>query len=244
MGRMAEPDAIVTAAAGLFQAGSLAGLRFVVTAGPTNEAIDPVRYLGNRSSGKMGFAVAERAAARGAEVTLLAGPVALPTPPGVTRIDVSSAASLRAALADALGSELAGADALIMTAAVADYRPETTSAEKLRRTEAGLTLKLVPNPDLLAEIGQARRGARPFLVGFSLSTDDDERALATARQKLREKRIDLVVSNRADEALGKDDIRAQFVSEHAHALVPTGPKHELAERLLDRVAAELGPRNA
>ncbi|HEV8550203.1 MAG TPA: bifunctional phosphopantothenoylcysteine decarboxylase/phosphopantothenate--cysteine ligase CoaBC [Polyangiaceae bacterium] len=242
-GRMAEPDAIVSAAFGLLGDASLEDLRVVVTAGPTVEALDPVRYVGNRSSGKMGFAIAERAARRGAQVTLIAGPVSLPTPSGVTRVDVQSAESMRTALWQALGAELTGADALIMAAAVADFRPAAPSTSKIRRTEQGLTLALVPNPDLLAELGKARRGARPLLVGFALGTEEDAAAVATAREKLRQKRVDLVVANHADESLGKDDIRALFVAEGSVEAVPLGPKGVVADRLLDRVAAELASRH-
>lgn len=239
-GRMAEPDEIFDAAESLLgEAQTLRGARVLVTAGPTTEDIDPVRYVGNRSSGKMGFAVARRAAELGAEVTLVAGPVSLPTPPGVTRIDVRTAESLKAALWRVLGPDLSGTDALVMAAAVADYRPAAPSPTKLRRTGAPLTLELVPNPDLLAEIGHARAGARPLLVGFALGTEDDAAAIATARRKLAEKRVDFVVSNHADESIGRDDIRAVLVDRAGEERVPLGPKHALAERILARVAAEL-----
>lgn len=245
MGRMAEPNAIFDAALRLLtERQTLQGVRLLVTAGPTTEDIDPVRYVGNRSSGKMGFAVAERAAELGAEVTLIAGPVSLPTPPGVTRIDVHSAESLKSALWHVLGGDLAGADALVMAAAVADYRPSAPSSTKLRRTGAPLTLELVPNPDLLAEIGHARRSSRPLLVGFALGTEDDAHAVVTARQKLANKRVDFVVSNHAAESIGRDDIRAILVGPHDEEPVPTGPKRVLAERILARVAAELAARRA
>src|SRR6202000_3363023 len=143
----------------------LAGLRVVVTAGPTVEDLDPVRFLGNRSTGQIGFAVEARAAARGAAVTLIAGPVNLPTPFGVHRVDVRGALSTRAALWQALGDDLAGADALIMSAAVADYRPAEQHAQKQKRTADTMTLALVPNPDLLAEVGLARAGARRPVLG-------------------------------------------------------------------------------
>src|SRR6185369_7017456 len=148
LGRMAEPDAIVETANAVLASASLRDVRVLVTAGPTAEDIDPVRYLGNRSSGKMGFAIAERAALRGATVTLIAGPVSLPTPLGVTRLDVRSTESLRSALWQVLGGDLGGADALVMAAAVADYRPAAPSSTKLRRTGQPLSLELVPNPDL------------------------------------------------------------------------------------------------
>src|SRR5262249_50045267 len=151
----------------------LAGARVIVTAGPTVEDIDPVRFIGNRSSGKMGFALAERAALRGASVTLIAGPVALATPAGVRRVDVRSAADLKRELFAAMGSKLSGADALLMCAAVGDFRAEHVAKEKLKRGEDGLTLRLVQNPDVLSEIGAARRGERPVLVGFAVETGTD-----------------------------------------------------------------------
>jgi phosphopantothenoylcysteine decarboxylase/phosphopantothenate--cysteine ligase len=245
MGRMAEPDVIFEAVlATLSERRSLRGVRLLVTAGPTTEDIDPVRYVGNRSSGKMGFAVAERAAELGAAVTLVAGPVSLPTPRGVERIDVESADSLERALWQVLGEDLAGTDALVMAAAVADYRPAAPSATKLRRGDAPLTLELVPNPDVLAEIGRARRGPRPVLVGFALGTEDDASAVVTARQKLAAKGVDFVVSNHASESLGRDDIRAILVGPSDEEHVPLGPKRALADRILARVLAELTARRA
>jgi phosphopantothenoylcysteine decarboxylase/phosphopantothenate--cysteine ligase len=244
MGRMAEPDDIVAAAGALLATGPLEGVRVLVTAGPTAEDIDPVRYIGNRSSGKMGFAIAEHAAALGATVTLVAGPVSLPTPAGVTRIDVRTAESLKTALWQVLGSDLSGADVLIMSAAVADYRPATPSSTKIRRSDQPLTLSLVPNPDLLAEIGRARQGARPLLVGFALGTESEADAIATARKKLADKRVDLVVSNHAAESIGRDDIVAMLVGESSCELVPRAPKRVLAERLLGWVASALAARQA
>jgi phosphopantothenoylcysteine decarboxylase/phosphopantothenate--cysteine ligase len=218
----------------------LAGLRVLVTAGPTFEDIDPVRFLGNRSSGKMGFAVAARAAARGAGVTLIAGPVALPTPAGVRRVDVRSALAMRSELWQALGADLAGADALIMTAAVADYRPAAESPTKRKRSAENLTLELVPNPDLLAEIGavRARSGeiSRPALVGFAVETDTDEQVVAYARGKLERKGVDLVVANHAGDAFGKDDNRATLVDRRGAEPLGVLPKPDLADRILDRVA--------
>jgi phosphopantothenoylcysteine decarboxylase/phosphopantothenate--cysteine ligase len=213
------------------------GLRVVVTAGPTLEDIDPVRFLGNRSTGKMGFAVAERAAARGAVVTLIAGPVSLPTPGGVRRVDVRSALDMQRALAEALGPDLRGADALVMTAAVADYRPAHPHGSKLKRAAEPMVLELTPNPDLLAGIGAARAekgGARPVLCGLAGETDN---VVAYAQGKLEKKRVDLIVANHASDAFGRDDNRATLV-EHGR-VEPLGllDKRALADRILDRVAA-------
>ncbi len=238
LGRMAEPEQIALAISGLFSGGALSGQRLVITAGPTLEALDPVRSLTNRSSGKLGFALAERARSRGAEVTLIAGPVALPTPPGVRRVDVESALSLKQALWEALGADLSRADALIMAAAVADYRPRAASESKLKRS-GPLTLELEPNPDLLAEVGARRTGARPVLVGFALETDSDERLIASAREKLTKKRVDLVVANHAAESIGRDDIRLTLVGPDTAAPFGPAPKAQAAERLLDWLSERL-----
>jgi phosphopantothenoylcysteine decarboxylase/phosphopantothenate--cysteine ligase len=241
VGRMAEPDAIAEAIAAALTPRDLAGVRVVVTAGPTLEDLDPVRFLGNRSSGKMGFAVAARAAARGADVTLVAGPVTVPTPSGVRRLDVRSALSMRAALWDAMGSDLSGVDALVMAAAVADHRPAAASPTKLKKTGERVTLELVRNPDLLAEVGAARAGKkRPVLVGFAVETGGDEALVAYAQGKLKDKQVDLVVGNAAGESFGREQNRAVLVtSTEAHAL-PAMPKSSLADVLLDRVRGLLG----
>jgi phosphopantothenoylcysteine decarboxylase/phosphopantothenate--cysteine ligase len=194
-GRLVDPAEIVAALERLLAtARSLAGRRVVVTAGPTFEAIDDVRFLGNRSSGKMGFALAGAAARRGAEVTLVAGPVSLPTPPGVReRHDVESAREMQQALAAALP----GADVVVMAAAVADFRPAMRAAGKLsRRADAPQAVPLAANPDLLAELGRGRTGTRPLLVGFAAEVGVTGEALVDrARQKLAEKRCDVVVAN-------------------------------------------------
>jgi phosphopantothenoylcysteine decarboxylase/phosphopantothenate--cysteine ligase len=242
IGRMAEPEVIVGEAVGRLSGATLRGRHVLVTAGPTAEDIDPVRYIGNRSSGKMGFAIAERAAQRGAQVTLVAGPVSLPTPVGVERIDVRSADAMRSALWQVLGRDLSGVDALIMAAAVADFRPRAASPDKIRRQGEGLTLDLIPNPDLLAEVGQARKGDHPVLVGFALETVSDEKAVASARAKLMSKRVDLVVANRADESIGRDDTRILLVGVRTCEVIERTSKRIAADRLLDRVSAELSQR--
>jgi phosphopantothenoylcysteine decarboxylase/phosphopantothenate--cysteine ligase len=250
LGRMSEPAAIVAAIeaalAGAKRGGDLAGLHVVVTAGPTLEDLDPVRFLGNRSTGKMGFAIAGRAAARGAKVTLIAGPVTLGTPPGVTRVDVRGALDMQKALDGALGAELAGADALVMAAAVADYRPRETSAAKLKKEGESASIALVRNPDLLAEIGAARGAkARPVLVGFALETKTGDALVAYARSKLAAKQCDLVVANEAAEALGTDMNRATIVTRGRNETAAGGTveslgamtKVTLADVILDRVRA-------
>ena len=238
LGRMVEAEAIATAiAAALSPARDLGGLHIVVTAGPTLEDIDPVRFIGNRSSGRMGFAVAERAAARGAEVTLIAGPVTVPSPAGVRRVDVRGAGAMRTALWQALGPKLDGADALVMAAAVSDYRPVEVSGVKLKKDENRTRLELVLNPDLLAEIGAARSGRRPALIGFAVETDGGEALVASAMKKLAQKRVDLVVANPASEAFGGDDNRATLVAERAVRPLPAMSKLALADVLLDELSA-------
>jgi phosphopantothenoylcysteine decarboxylase/phosphopantothenate--cysteine ligase len=236
IGRMADPAQIAAAALARATARDLAPLRIVITAGPTIEDLDPVRFIGNRSTGKMGFALAERAAARGAEVTLIAGPVTLPTPFGVRRIDVRSTVSMRNALWEVLGPELKGADALIMSAAVADYRPAQEHATKVKRKAENVHLELLPNPDLLAEIGAARGARKPVLVGFAVETDTDDRVVASALNKLTVKRLDLVVANHARDAFGKDDNRATVVTAGSAEALGVLSKPDLADRILDRVA--------
>jgi len=243
LGRLAEPEAILSVVIAQLSSGALRGRHVVVSAGPTAEDIDPVRFISNRSSGKMGFALAERAAAHGARVTLVAGPVALPTPAGVTRVDVRSALAMRGAIWQALKPDLSGADALIMTAAVADYRPAETHASKLKRGESSIGLELVPNDDLLAEIGVARKAKLPVLVGFALETEEGEALINAARGKLAKKRVDLVVANHPDSSIGRDHISGSLVGvRDAEGFGPL-PKRDAADRILDFVVAELGKRD-
>lgn len=237
VGRMTAPETIAAIALARATPPDLRGLRVVVTAGPTVEDFDPVRFIGNRSTGKMGFAIAERAAMRGADVTLIAGPVALPTPFGVKRIDVRGALSMRAALWDALGPTLDRADLLVMTAAVADYRPREEATKKLKRTAQPMTLDLVPNPDLLAEVGAARTTRAPLLVGFAVETDTDARVIEAARGKLTTKRVDMIIANHAADSFGRDDNRATLVTHETAEPFGVLPKPTLADRILDRASA-------
>jgi phosphopantothenoylcysteine decarboxylase/phosphopantothenate--cysteine ligase len=243
LGRMAEPEAILAYAVAQLSPATLRGRHVVITAGPTAEDLDPVRYVSNRSSGKMGFAIAERAAAHGAKVTLIAGPVSLETPASVTRVDVRSATAMRSAIWQALRPDLSGADALIMAAAVADFRPAEVHATKLKRSGENLTLELVPNSDILAEIGAARHGDMPVLIGFALETDTDERVIANARTKLAQKRVDLVVANHADQSIGRDDIRALLVGARDCQILEPMPKEDAADQILSHVAKRLRERS-
>jgi phosphopantothenoylcysteine decarboxylase / phosphopantothenate---cysteine ligase len=246
MGRMMEPAGIVEAIGRALEGAStstrtsLRGTRIVVTAGPTHEAIDPVRYLGNRSSGKMGFAIAARAAARGAEVTLIAGPVALATPGGVLRVDIESALDLQRAIDDALGPDLSKADALVMAAAVADFRAAQASTTKIKKDGgAAPSIALTKNPDLLAAIGARRTGTKPVLVGFALETGDDTAVLAYAKAKLLAKKVDLVVANAAHESLGHATNRVALVDANGVEPFTVGPKDAVADRILDAIADRL-----
>jgi phosphopantothenoylcysteine decarboxylase/phosphopantothenate--cysteine ligase len=239
VGRMADPETIAALTLARVGPRDLEPMHVVVTAGPTCEDIDPVRFLGNRSSGKMGFAIAERALRRGALVTLIAGPVSLPTPPGVRRVDVRSAEEMRLALDHALGEELGDADLLVMAAAVADYRPKSASPKKLRRGAEPTTLELDPNPDLLAAIGARRRGRDPVLVGFAVDTESDDRLVATALNKLEAKRVDMVVANHAADAFGRDDNRVSIVTRAGVDALGILSKLELADRILDRALSLL-----
>lgn len=238
-GRLAEPADIVEAAAHLLSPQDLAGVRVVVTAGPTHEAIDPARFVGNRSSGKMGVAIAAAAQRRGAAVRLLLGPSAQPPPVGVTTTSVENAAQLQWALADATKD----ADVVVMTAAVADYRPANVATQKIKRTEVGgqMALELVANPDLLAEMGKRRgRARRPVLVGFAAETGD---VIENARKKLEVKRCDLVVANDVAEpgaGFAVDTNHVTLVDRASVLDVPAGPKVEVAHRILDRVVGMLG----
>lgn len=240
LGRMAEPEDILAAVVARTAPHDLQGRRVVVTAGPTVEDIDPVRFLSNRSSGKMGFAIAERAAARGARVTLITGPVTEPTPYGVQRVDVRSAVAMRGAVWQALGPDLSHADVLVMAAAVGDFRPVETHSTKVKKGEAGLSLDLTQNPDILAEIGHARTGPLPVLIGFAVETGPDEKLVEYARGKLGTKRVDIVVANHAAESMGRDDNRATLVLEDTVKAFNPLPKIELADRILNWVATRLG----
>jgi phosphopantothenoylcysteine decarboxylase / phosphopantothenate---cysteine ligase len=235
VGRMADPEAIAAAIMSALAPSDLVGRHIVVTAGPTIEDLDPVRFIGNRSTGKMGFAIAARAKARGARVTLVSGPVALATPPGVTRVDVRGALAMQSALREVLGADLALADALVMTAAVGDYRPKSPSDTKIKRDKEPLSLELVANPDLLADIGARRARALPLLVGFAVETQDEAGLIAAARKKLEEKRVDFVVANHAADSFGRDDNRALLVSATDVEVCGVLEKAALADRILDRV---------
>ena len=229
MGRMSEPLEIADALQQLLApaSGDLSGLHMLVSAGPTVEDIDPVRFLSNRSSGQMGYAIAERALARGAHVTLVSGPVRLTPPRGCELVQVRSALEMHAAVM-ARRTEV---DAVVMTAAVADYRVAEKAEQKLKKQDT-LTLSLIKNPDILAELGASRGGKRPVLVGFALETED---VLGYARGKLTKKNVDLIVANHADDGLGSSTNVATFVERAGDEPQGTLSKLALADRIWDRV---------
>jgi phosphopantothenoylcysteine decarboxylase/phosphopantothenate--cysteine ligase len=229
-GRMSEPQAIAEHAASLFEHGALDGLRVVVTAGPTREALDPVRYLSNHSSGKMGFALAAACADAGARTTLVSGPVTLETPPHVARKDVESA---REMLETCLAL-LPACDIFIACAAVADYRPEHAADDKIKKNEERLSLTLVRNPDIVATVAAA--DPRPFTVGFAAETRD---LLAYARGKLERKGLDLVVANDVSaEGIGfnSDDNAVTLLWAGGEAPLPRAGKGSLARAIVQHIA--------
>jgi phosphopantothenoylcysteine decarboxylase / phosphopantothenate---cysteine ligase len=232
-GRMIDPQRLLEMILAPPSTGLLAGRRVLLTAGPTFEDIDPVRFIGNRSSGRMGFAVAAAARAAGAEVTLVAGPVALPTPPGVNRIDVRSAAQMR----DAVLAALPGCDLFIGAAAVADYRPAEVLGSKRKKSGDSWPLELVLNPDILAEVAQHE--PRPFVVGFAAETDDLEQH---ARGKLARKRLDLIAANRVGlQGCGfeaAENALSVYWADGGEE-IPLADKGSVAQRLVELIAERM-----
>ncbi|MEK7337757.1 MAG: bifunctional phosphopantothenoylcysteine decarboxylase/phosphopantothenate--cysteine ligase CoaBC, partial [candidate division NC10 bacterium] len=239
-GRLAEPAEIVGAVEALFaRARDLAGRSVLVTAGPTYEPLDPVRFVGNRSSGRMGFALAEAAAARGAQVLLVTGPTHLAPPPGVECIRVQTTQEMY----EAVLAHAEGADAIIKAAAPADYRPAKVAPAKIKKGREILTLELTPTPDILAEL--SRRKGASVLVGFAAETEE---LVANAREKLRKKNLDLVVANDVgakDAGFAAETNRVTLVSGDGEVeALPLLSKQEVAHRILDRVARLLVARPA
>lgn len=237
-GRLAEPAEIAAAVeAVLGRARDLAGRHLLMTAGPTYEPLDPVRFVGNRSSGRMGFALAEAAAARGARVTLVTGPTHLAPSAGVECVRVETTQEMY----EAVLARAAEADAVIKAAAPADYRPATVAPAKIKKGREVLSMELTPTPDILAELGR-RKGAA-VLVGFAAETED---LVANAREKLRKKNLDLVVANEVgagDAPFGTDTNRVTLIGADGDVeSLPLLSKREVAHRVLDRVARLLAGR--
>ena len=232
-GRMLEPDALLAALIASKQPKVLAGKRVLLTAGPTFEAIDPVRGITNSSSGKMGFAMAQAAAEAGAHVTVVAGPLSLPTPAGVTRLDVTSAAQM----AEAVLGRVDRADIFIAVAAVADYTPESPTERKFKKSSAMLTLTLKPTMDILASV--AARANAPYCVGFAAESHD---VLGQAEDKRKRKKLALLIANRVQDALGRDDNEVALLDDRGAHPLPRMEKLALARRLVSEIASRLPRR--
>jgi phosphopantothenoylcysteine decarboxylase/phosphopantothenate--cysteine ligase len=237
-GRLASLERIEAAIADALSASAaLAGRRVIVTAGPTVEPIDPVRFVSNRSSGKMGYAVAQAARDAGAEVTLVTGPTALRPPAGVRTVPIETAEDMK----EAVLALLPETDAVIMAAAIADYRPREVSQRKIKKRDAGseLTIRMTENPDVLKAIIAARR-AKTIVVGFKAESGE---ATAEAERMLREKKVDLVVANDISDpssVFGSDTDRVTFVSADGVEALPVLAKTEVARRLVAKLATRLG----
>ncbi|MCY4356104.1 MAG: bifunctional phosphopantothenoylcysteine decarboxylase/phosphopantothenate--cysteine ligase CoaBC [Gammaproteobacteria bacterium] len=222
-GRMLEPQALLARCADMFEAGDLAGRKLVITGGPTREALDPVRYLSNHSSGKMAYALATEAVNAGAEVILISGPVDLTTPEAVRRVDVNSALEMHANVVQ----EVRDADVFIGVAAVADYRPITAANKKIKKHQQSLTIELVKNPDIISEV--ARMPQRPLVVGFAAETED---LLKNGRHKLESKKLDLLFANHAISTFNSDCIAFTAISRNGEQEFVRGSKQAAARDML------------
>ncbi|MBI1888066.1 MAG: bifunctional phosphopantothenoylcysteine decarboxylase/phosphopantothenate--cysteine ligase CoaBC [Nitrosomonadales bacterium] len=227
MGRMLEAERLAQDIAAFFQPRQLPGKRILITAGPTYEAIDAVRGITNRSSGKMGYAVAQAALEQGAEVVLVSGPVALAKPPGVQGVDVVSAAQMFEAVQQHVGD----CDIFIGVAAVADYRVAQPSEQKIKKSAGSLTLELVPNPDILAHVASLPHP--PFCVGFAA---ESENLAEYAEQKRRAKKLPLLVGNLAQQAIGNDDNELVLFDDSGSHILPRADKFTLARQLMQHIA--------
>ena len=230
-GRMQDPTEIIQQAAEVFDYELLTGKHLVITAGPTREPIDPVRYLTNKSSGKMGFALAQAAAEAGARVTLIAGPVALDTPNRVNRIDVVRAEDMHEASLKAVEE---GCDIFIATAAVADYRPTVTADHKIKKSTEEIHLTLVKNPDIIAAV--ASHAKRPFTVGFAAETQD---VIEYAQGKLKSKKLDMIATNDVsgtNVGFNSDNNALTVIWPGGHKVLPLASKAQIAKQLIELIA--------
>ena len=232
-GRMMEPAQLLDLSASLFETGELAGKNFVITGGPTREAIDPVRFISNHSSGKMAYALAAEAVAAGAKVTLISGPVNLPTPESVKRIDVISAAQMLGATHEAMTN----CDVFIGVAAVADYRPVEIERQKIKKSDEQMQLTLVKNPDIISEIAQLKE--KPFVVGFAAETND---IVSNGRDKLKRKNLDMLFANNATETFNSDSIFVTALTETSETELKAGNKNVVARNMLQLIATALNER--
>jgi phosphopantothenoylcysteine decarboxylase/phosphopantothenate--cysteine ligase len=231
-GRMEQPDVIAQRAATMFQSGELAGKRVVITAGPTQEALDPVRYISNHSSGKMGFALAQAAVEAGARTTLVCGPVNLLTPEHVNRIDVRTAVEMLEQCTQLLPES----DIFIACAAVADYRPKAPEQQKIKKGAKEICLELVRNPDIVATVAASED--RPFTVGFAAETND---VLSYARAKMEQKGLDMIVANdvsRQEIGFNSDENEVVVIWPTGEEALPLASKSSIARRIMALIAAE------
>ena len=229
-GRMIEPQEIADRCAGMFETTRLTGKKVLITGGPTREAIDPVRFISNHSSGKMAFALAAEAAAAGAQVSLVSGPVHLPTPDRVGRTDVESAEQML----EAVMARVADTDIFIGVAAVADYRPATIEAQKIKKNADSMTLALVKNPDIISRVAALSDG--PMVVGFAAETEHLE---ANGTEKLKRKGLDLLFANKATETFNSDEVTVTALSGHNQQTLGPGSKLNIARLMLDLIAEHL-----
>ena len=229
-GRMIEPQEIADRCAGMFETTRLTGKKVLITGGPTREAIDPVRFISNHSSGKMAFALATEAAAAGAQVSLVSGPVHLPTPDRVSRTDVESAEQML----EAVMERVADTDIFIGVAAVADYRPATIEAQKIKKNADSMTLALVKNPDIISRVAALTDG--PMVVGFAAETEHLE---ANGTEKLKRKGLDLLFANKATETFNSDEVTVTALSGHSQQTLGPGSKLNIARLMLDLIAEHL-----
>jgi len=228
-GRMLEPEDILERVSALFSTKMLAGVRLVITAGPTHEAIDPIRFMTNGSSGKMGYALAEAAREAGAEVTLISGPVSLPTPANLNRISVLSAQEMYAEVM----RKMPECDIFLGVAAVADYHCQTIAKQKIAKTEKNLTLRFERNPDIISSVAQL--SPKPFVVGFAAETED---VLARAHEKRKRKQMDMIIANQVGVKMGMgcDDNAVTVITDGAETALPLMSKRKLATQLITMIA--------
>ena len=233
-GRMLEPEELRDAVIAFFQPKVLRGRHLLVTAGPTFEALDPVRGITNLSSGKMGFAIARAAAEAGAEVTLVAGPVHLPTPAGVSRLDVRSALQMHEAVMACASTQ----DVFIATAAVADWRPASAAPQKIKKDGSGRVpaFEMMENPDILAAVARLPEAQRPYCVGFAAESHD---VLRHAREKRLRKGVPLIVANHGPATFGQDDNALVLVDDAGETAMPRADKLTLARALVAEIARRL-----
>lgn len=234
-GRMLEPADIVAKVSELFSTGLLAGCKVLITAGPTHEAIDPVRFITNGSSGKMGYALAEAAREAGAEVTLVSGPVHLPRPTHIDFISVVTAKEMY----DAVMRKIAEHDIFLSVAAVSDYRCQTVAMQKIHKTTDTLSLSLERNPDIVASVGQL--SPKPFIVGFAAET---ENVVEQAQAKRQRKKMDMIIANRVGAGIGmhSDENEVTVITANQALALPSAPKRKLGRQLITLIANEFKMR--